>query len=643
VPVDSITGGAPSFRTPVMPGGTPLRPATPPRPAPPKDARPEPFLPGARVDDFEVVKLLGRGAFGNVYLARQLSLDRLVALKISANRGSEGRTMARLEHRHIVQVFSETVDRPSNQRLLCMQLVPGIGFEKLIPKLHERPDGDKADAKWSGRDVLAIISASSAVPPVLDTAALKDRESLERMNDLEAVAWFGARLAEALDFAHGNKVLHRDIKPANILVDSYGRPMLADFNISSHRTEDQTEQMFGGTFAYMSPEHLDAFNPDDDTKTDAVNSQSDIYALGLVMHQMLEGKLAFPLPDRARPMGEMLRSMAAQRREKRPVCREGRPDTRKVLERTIGRCLAPEPADRFATGDELAEQLDGCRRLRGIEARLPAMPRFLKSALNRPFLWLILLFLVPQIVASVVNFGFNFSQIVRKEVSPHRELFKTIAIIYNLVAYAGTITLFVITLRPVIRCWRALTGCMPISDEEVAVARQKALRLPIWFVGITAVGWYTGGEVLPVIVKIFSPENPIAHFMLAHLVSGLIAMAYSMCGTMFIVLRVLYPAMWLDTREITQTARRELANVPFWLTVTQYLAFAVPVMTAVFLMIKGDTTDKAFLWLAIALIVLGCLGFVTASTLVRRLSQIVELMTKRVMRAPETEDLATSY
>jgi hypothetical protein len=419
--------------------------------------------------------------------------------------------------------------------------------------------------------------------------------------------------------------------------------MLADFNISSHRTEDQKEEMFGGTFAYMSPEHLDAFNPDDDTETAAVTGQSDIYALGLVLHQMLEGKSVFPLPDRARPMGEMLHNMAEQRRASRPVCREGKPGARKALERTIGRCLAAEPADRFASGEELSEQLDGCRRLRGIEARLPPVPTFLAGALKRPFVWLILLFLVPQIVASVVNFGFNFSQIVRKEVSPHRELFRTIAIIYNLVAYTGTISIFVITLRPVLRCWRALEGCMPVKDEEVAIARQKALRLPIWFVGITAVGWYTGGEILPLIVKIFSPENPIAHFMLAHLVSGLIAMAYSLCGTLFVVLRVLYPAMWVDTRELTQTARRELANVPFWLTVTQYLAFAIPVMTALFLMVKGDTADNHFLWLAISLIGLGGLGFVTANTLVQRLSQIVELMTKQTRRTPEAEDLATSY
>src|SRR4029078_9025431 len=92
----------------------------------------------SRVDDFEIIRMLGRGAFGIVYLARQISLDRLVALKVSANRGSEGRTMARLEHQHIVQVFSETVEANFNQRLLCMQLVPGVGLDKLIGAVHAK-------------------------------------------------------------------------------------------------------------------------------------------------------------------------------------------------------------------------------------------------------------------------------------------------------------------------------------------------------------------------------------------------------------------------------------------------------------------------------------------------------------------------
>src|SRR5205809_7762645 len=85
-----------------------------------------------RMGDFEIVEELGRGAFATVYLARQLSLGRFVALKVSNTRDSEARTLAVLEHEHIVRVFTETVDAVRGKRLLCMQFVPGTDLEKLL-------------------------------------------------------------------------------------------------------------------------------------------------------------------------------------------------------------------------------------------------------------------------------------------------------------------------------------------------------------------------------------------------------------------------------------------------------------------------------------------------------------------------------
>src|SRR5688572_11082230 len=320
---ESETLRAPSFR---MPAPAPANVAAK---WPTADARPMALLPGAKVDDFEVVRLLGRGAFGHVYLARQVTLDRLVALKISANRGSEGRTMARLEHQHIVQVFSETVEPDFNQRLLCMQLVPGIGLDKLISVLHGGHLGVKSEKpiEWNGGELLAIIDRSAALPAALDPSALHDREALARMDAVEATAWFGARLAEALDFAHRHGVLHRDIKPANILVNPYGRPLLADFNISSQPLDSEPggEELFGGTFAYMSPEHLEAFNPSHPAGHDAVTARSDMYSLALVLQQMIEGHMCFPLPDRKLSLLETLQKLADDRRRPRAACRPGPP------------------------------------------------------------------------------------------------------------------------------------------------------------------------------------------------------------------------------------------------------------------------------------------------------------------------------
>ena len=93
---------------------------------------------GERVDDFELVRLLGAGSFGRVFLARQISLNRLVALKITAGQGDEARTLARLEHEHIVGVYSEIVKPQSGLRLLCMQYVPGTTLAHMIEVLQQQ-------------------------------------------------------------------------------------------------------------------------------------------------------------------------------------------------------------------------------------------------------------------------------------------------------------------------------------------------------------------------------------------------------------------------------------------------------------------------------------------------------------------------
>jgi serine/threonine protein kinase len=631
------TGAGPSYRQPTPQPPTPL----PKKPI----AKATPLNPGERIDDFEIVRVLGRGAFGCVYLARQLSLDRSVALKVSANRGSEGRTMARLEHRHIVQVFSESVDKKSNQRLLCMQLVPGAGLDSVIRKLHPKTESENQDVRrWTGAQLLAILTEYGNMPVVLDPSAFKDREALEQMDTVEATTWFGGRLAEALAFAHRFGVLHRDIKPANILVNTYGQPLLADFNISSQPFGSATsrEEMFGGTFPYMAPEHIDAFDPAHEARIESVTDLSDLFSLGIVLHELLEGRMAFPMPERATPMPQKLQLLREQRRAKRAVCREGTPSARKVLERSVNRCLAPEPGDRYKNASEFAEQLDGCRRLRRIEQQLPPLPKWLRPALRRPFTWLILLATLPQVPASIVNFLYNFSDVIHHtENDALHEFNRNYAIGYNIITYIVATILITIVVRPVWRCWSALEGCEPIDDEQVAIARRKALRIPLWFAGMSVFGWYVGGLVLPPIVNYFIPQPNIRHFMLSHLVSGLIALAYSLCATSFVVLRVLYPKLWSDTRELVSTAREELAPMRYLLTVAQSLAASVPLAAATILVVERQTDQPAFVWLTTALITMGLVGFVTATTVVRRLEQIVQLFSKGGSRSPRPEDLAS--
>jgi eukaryotic-like serine/threonine-protein kinase len=645
---ESATIRAPSFRAP-SPAGS-----VPPQAGPTielrrdenrasRDKTPMALLPGAKVDDFEIVRLLGRGAFGHVYLARQVSLDRLVALKVSANRGSEGRTMARLEHQHIVQVFSETVDPDFNQRLLCMQLVPGIGLDKLIGLLHDKarshPEGTRQGAgslspasAWTGKELIGFIDSSGSLPAALDPAALHDREALNDMDAVEATAWFGARLAEALDFAHHNGVLHRDIKPANILVNPYGRPMLADFNISSQPvgSEASGEEMFGGTFAYMAPEHLDAFNPGDTTGHEAVTAKSDLYSLGLVLQQLLNGRISFPLFTKKGSLVETLKKMASDRRTSSPVCCKGLPGARMTLERSISRCLEADPEDRYASGAELAEQLDGCRRLRESERQLPPVPAIFGRILRRPFVWLVALVVLPQVAASAVNIAYNLTQIVAEMDEAQKAQFYRTVNIYNAIVYPVAILAFVLTVRPIARVWKMLSNAERLTEGEVKEARRRALRIPRFIAGLTAFGWFPGAFIFPFVIWSTTGLrlSLACHFVASFVLSGMIALAYSLGGVEFVVLRGLYPGLWRDAQHFTAVAREELAPVNRHLSWISRLAVAIPLVAATLVVMLGSSPNLTFRLLVAALIFLGLFGLRVTSAITRHLSGVVVALTK---------------
>jgi serine/threonine protein kinase len=640
------TGAAPSFPAPA----TPPKPSGPiPVAKPPmrRNTRPAALLPGQQIDDFEIIRMLGKGAFGNVYLARQISLDREVALKVSANQGSEGRTMARLEHAHIVQVFSEKVDEATDQRLLCMQLVPGVGLEKIIAALTTggyQPlhavlfddSGSPAsppsavEPTWTGADLLGVIDRNASLPAALDPAALRDREGLSRMDAFEATAWMGARLAEALDFAHHNGVLHRDIKPANILVSPYGRPMLADFNISL-QTAAEGDNMFGGTIAYMAPEHLDAFNPEHPSTADLVTETADMYSLGIVLNELLNGKQVIQLPDRNAGMAETLRTLAKQRREKPQTAAEGPPHAGKTLQQSICRCLAPNVSDRFASGAELAAQLEGCRQLRIAERALPPLTGIYSSILQKPFRWFIALVVLPQVAASFLNISYNMTQIVGELEPDQQSLFLWLVNLYNVVVYPIAVAIFIWAVFRVRRVWNEMHGAVAPPPGAIQEGRRQALQLPLWVAGLTAAGWLPGGILFPAIIAWRTgalPAQTWGHFIVSFALSCLIALAYSFCGSQFVVERALYPRMWDDVRDFTAITRRELAPMSTRLFWIQFLAISIPLFTAILLvqLIRVES-HPAFRFLISGFIALGIVGFQLTTRVTRHLTDTAVALT----------------
>lgn len=585
--------------------------------------------PGQRFDDFELLQILGEGAFGRVYLAVQISLGRQVALKVIANRGQEAQTLARLEHDHIIHVFAETVR--DNWRLLCMQYVPGTNLDAILRVLTQR--GTKTI--WDGRDFLSAIDELSSQTAILGPALLRDRELLSAGDFVEVVCWIGSRLAEALDHAHHQGILHRDIKPANILFNGYGRPMLADFSLACHalpQLEGDSPQAFGGTLSYMAPEHLDAFLSRDRLARQAVDERSDLYSLGVVLFEFLTGRLPHSRASKEEAGLMKIAALAEERRSSAPSARQENPLVPEVLDRTLGRCLDPEPGRRYQKSGEFAQALEGCRQLRQVEKEMPSGGPITRLAQKHPFLIVILLAVLPNALGSIVNISYNSMQIVGALEAPQREMFHRLLIGYNAIIYPICVGIACWLFVPVMRTWKELhrqsqrsevrgqrsddknqerltSDLRPLTSER----RRRALAFPLWTVGLSCLGWLPGGVLFPLFIDLTAghiSSKVFVHFLFSFSISGLIALTYSGLAVQWVVLRVLYPRMWADGSGFRETARQELTAIDRRLRTWQFLAGLIPLAGAA-LVIGAGPEEEFSLWLrvlAIALIALGMAG-----------------------------------
>jgi len=272
---------------------------------------------------------------------------------------------------------------------LSQRLPPGVG-DGLAPSRRSprsashRTGDDPSDATASTRASRAASSgrgawaaslcwlagrlAGSPVSPEVsdaDDELLPSRRFLRRADAIRASVWIVARLAEGLEHAHSRGLLHRDLKPSNILIAADGAPMLLDFNLSVEvapegepADESVRRAMLGGTLPYMSPEHLDALDPEGNTAPDAVNERSDIYSLGLILFEMIAGGPAFPSHESSSASLGLLREMVGERRRgPSPSLRSRLTEVPPSLDAVVGKCLEADPARRYASAGELAEDL----------------------------------------------------------------------------------------------------------------------------------------------------------------------------------------------------------------------------------------------------------------------------------------------
>src|SRR5262245_2088065 len=244
-------------------------------------------------DLYRIERVLGRGGMGVVYLAHQIVLDRMVALKLLAPELvendrfrerflSESRLAASLDHPNIVPIFD--AGEVEGRLYIAMRYV-------------------------EGSDLRQLLNEEGALDPAQAIALL-------------------APIADALDTAHAKGLVHRDVKPSNVLIDQAGRPYLADFGLSKRASEQGLVESsdFGGSVDYVSPEEIER---------SPVDGRADVYALACVLHECVIGR---PPYRRGSPLATLFAHLND------PPPRTGGP-----IDPVLPSALAKNPSERYET------------------------------------------------------------------------------------------------------------------------------------------------------------------------------------------------------------------------------------------------------------------------------------------------------
>lgn len=589
---------------------------------------------GQRLDDFDLVDELGRGAFARVFLARQRSMQRWVALKVSHNVGIEPQTLAQLDHPYIVRVFDQRILEDRQLRVLFMEYVPGGTLLDVVRRVRDSAPEDRSGALLL--DTIDQTLADSEVMVATDTA---QREEIAALSWPEAVAWIGLRLAEALQYASDHGVLHRDIKPANVLLAADGTPKLADFNVSSSDAVTRGGAGFlGGSVAYMSPEQLEAVDTASPRTASELDTRSDIFALGVMLWELLTGSRPFDDPvttDGSPPPPAAL--LAARRRGIGPS--DALPDCPAALRRILVKSLVPDREYRWSDGRKLARQFALCLDPRARELVYPP-PGSWRSRMWRWSVPIVLLAIgIPNLVASWYNYRFNKILIISKLDAPVQEHLEQVHLLVGVIAFATGAALILYWCRFAFTVPRGLNNGHIYDAAVLQKARGAALGLGNRAVTVSFCLWLVAAVVYPIALQIIAGGVPGGTFPLltaSLAVCGAVALAYPYFILTFYSVRCLVPIL-LSRGELRGEDGRRIRSLDRTLTRYLALAAAVPLIGIAGLSFGGEATLVGVR----VLCVVGIVAFIVIYQLFRRIEADLRAL-ERVVRlevpgAPATD------
>jgi serine/threonine protein kinase/Flp pilus assembly protein TadD len=303
--------------------------------------------------DFHLLREIGRGGMGVVYEAEQLSLHRRVALKVLPFAATlderrlqrfkiEAQAAAQLHHGSIVPVYAVGCER--GVHYYAMQFIEGQTLAAAIEELRTQTDATPVPQGELGR---------------------------HRADYFRRAAEMGSQIADALDHAHQAGIIHRDVKPSNLLLDTSGKLWITDFGLAHCQSEASLTATgdLVGTLRYMSPEQARGGRT-------PVDARADIYSLGATLYELLTLRSVIDGKDREEILSKIAsEEPSAPRRHNRAIPRD--------LEIIVQTALAKAPVERYASAQELADDLRRFLDDRPIRARPPSVAQRLRKWVKR--------------------------------------------------------------------------------------------------------------------------------------------------------------------------------------------------------------------------------------------------------------------
>ncbi len=379
------------------------------------------------LDDYKIVREIGRGGMGTVFEAIHEPLSRKVAIKVLANNllgeskhlirfRREARAAAKLRHTNIVPVFG--VGTSGEHHYYVMDYIDGMSLHQWLTSLDRDPlaaaptiDIYSANT-FPGANTHAELEADPFHIAGLEQSAIQDTRDYQRW-----VASLGISAADALHYAHSQGVLHRDIKPANLLLDHNNTLWIADFGLAKLAEQNAVTATgdIVGTPQYMPPE---SFEGDYDVR-------SEVYALGLTLYELLTLKPAIEGNGTADIIRKATRGVTVRPRKLNP-------NIALDLETILLKALSHDPEDRYTNAEELREDLNFFLTDRPIAARKTnPLERIIRWSRREPKVAALTIttFLLLGALAGVSAFGFwQTKQALNRAKTSEQDSIKSLAL-----------------------------------------------------------------------------------------------------------------------------------------------------------------------------------------------------------------------